>query len=115
MGIIAAALVSLNVVSLALAWGFGDITGKPHSLSRSPREAPLFYAVYAVVVALGALTVQLVKNLAGLVEIPDQARQSSFPFARFPLHLPPSGEPTGLQTSRLNCIEQAQNKAKLPY
>lgn len=51
----------------------------------------------------------------GIVEIPDQARQSSFPFARFPLHLPPSGEPTGLQTSRLNCIEQAQNKAKLPY
>ena len=32
VGIIAAALVSLNVVSLALAWGFGDVTGRPHSL-----------------------------------------------------------------------------------
>ena len=26
-------LVALNVVALALAWGFGDVTGRPHSLS----------------------------------------------------------------------------------
>ena len=66
VGIIAAALVSLNVVSLALAWGFGDVTGQPHSLHRSPREAPAFYAVYAGVIAAGALAVQFIKDLVSL-------------------------------------------------
>ncbi len=66
VGIVAAALISLNVVSLALAWGFGDVTGAAHSLHRSPREAPAFYAIYAGVILLGAATVQLVSDLVGL-------------------------------------------------
>lgn len=66
VGIIAAAFVALNVVALALAWGFGDVTGKPHSLEQSPREAPAFYGAFALVVAAGAVAVQLVPNLVAL-------------------------------------------------
>ncbi|MCQ8242041.1 Nramp family divalent metal transporter [Rhizosaccharibacter radicis] len=66
VGILSAAFVSLNVVSLALAWGFGDVTGQPHSLRKSPREAPVFYGIYALAVVGGAILVQLVRNLVAL-------------------------------------------------
>jgi Mn2+/Fe2+ NRAMP family transporter len=66
VGITAAAFVALNVVALALAWGFGDVTGKPHSLAQSPREAPAFYGAFALVVAAGAFAVQLVPSLVAL-------------------------------------------------
>ncbi|MBE7198343.1 MAG: divalent metal cation transporter [Parafilimonas terrae] len=66
VGIIAAALVALNVVALALAWGFGDVTGRPHSLEKSPREAPAFYAIFTLAVVAGAVTVQLISNLVAL-------------------------------------------------
>ncbi|MEE7503961.1 NRAMP family metal ion transporter [Methylobacterium mesophilicum] len=66
VGIIAAAFVALNVVALALAWGFGDVTGRPHSLEQSPREAPAFYGAFALAVAAGAGAVQLVPNLVAL-------------------------------------------------
>lgn len=66
VGIIAAAFVALNVVALALAWGFGDVTGRPHSLEQSPREAPAFYGTFALVVVAGAAAVQLVPNLVAL-------------------------------------------------
>ena len=66
VGIIAAAFVALNVVALALAWGFGDVTRRPHSLEKSPREAPAFYAIFVGAVVAGAITVQLVTNLVSL-------------------------------------------------
>jgi Mn2+/Fe2+ NRAMP family transporter len=66
VGIIAAAFVALNVVALALAWGFGDVTGRPHSLEQSPREAPAFYGAFALAVAAGAVAVQLVPDLVAL-------------------------------------------------
>ena len=66
VGIVAAAFVALNVVALALAWGFGDVTGRPHSLEQSPREAPAFYGAFALAVAAGAGAVQLVPNLVAL-------------------------------------------------
>ena len=66
VGIIAAAFVALNVVALALAWGFGDVTGRPHSLDQSPREAPAFYGAFTLVVVAGAGAVQLVPNLVTL-------------------------------------------------
>jgi len=66
VGIIAAAFVALNVVALALAWGFGDVTGRPHSLEKSPREAPAFYAIFTLAVVTGAITVQLISNLVAL-------------------------------------------------
>jgi Mn2+/Fe2+ NRAMP family transporter len=66
VGVTAAALVSLNVVSLALAWGLGDVTGAKSSLRSAPSRAPLFYGVYTAVVLTGALLVQLVHNLVAL-------------------------------------------------
>ncbi|KST58519.1 NRAMP family metal ion transporter [Methylobacterium sp. GXS13] len=66
VGIVAAAFVALNVVALALAWGFGDVTGRPHSLEQSPREAPVFYGAFALVVVAGAVAVELVTNLVAL-------------------------------------------------
>jgi Mn2+/Fe2+ NRAMP family transporter len=66
VGIIAAAFVSLNVVSLALAWGFGDVTGARHSLRTRPSEAPLFYGVYTLAVLAGAAAVELVSDLVAL-------------------------------------------------
>lgn len=66
VGIIAAAFVALTVVSLALAWGFGDVTGVKHSLGDRPRDAPAFYAVFGVAVVAGAIAVQLVPDLVAL-------------------------------------------------
>ncbi len=66
VGIIAAAFVSLTVVSLALAWGFGDVTGVKHSLGDRPKNAPAFYAVFAVTVVAGATAVELVPDLIAL-------------------------------------------------
>lgn len=66
IGIIAAAFIALNVVALALAWGFGDVTRRPHSLEKSPREAPAFYAILTLAVVAGAVAVQLVSNLVTL-------------------------------------------------
>ena len=66
VGIVAAAFVALNVVALALAWGFGDVTGTPHALGQTPREAPWFYGVFTLAVVAGAVAVQLVPNLVAL-------------------------------------------------
>ncbi|WP_246686371.1 MULTISPECIES: divalent metal cation transporter [unclassified Methylobacterium] len=66
VGIIAAAFVALNVVALSLAWGFGDLTGRAHSLTLSPRQAPAFYGAFTLVVVAGAIGVQLVPNLVAL-------------------------------------------------
>jgi len=66
VGIVAAAFVALNVVALALAWGFGDLTGRKHSLEQSPREAPTFYGAFTLAVVAGAVAVQFVPNLIAL-------------------------------------------------
>ncbi len=66
VGIIAAAFVALVVVSLALAWGFGDVTGTRHSLRAGVREAPLFYGVFALALAGGAAAVEMVSDLVAL-------------------------------------------------
>ncbi|MBU6297769.1 MAG: divalent metal cation transporter [Alphaproteobacteria bacterium] len=66
LGTIGAALVAAIVVSLASAWGFGEIAGYKRSLEYHPSEAPLFYSVYTVAVIGGAVTVGLVPNLVTL-------------------------------------------------
>ncbi|MGI4977557.1 MAG: NRAMP family divalent metal transporter [Janthinobacterium lividum] len=65
-GIVAAALVSAIVVSLALAWSFGDIMERKSSLEDSPRDAPAFYAAFTFAVVAGAVAVQFVDNLVAL-------------------------------------------------
>lgn len=65
-GTIGAALVAAIVVSLASAWGFGEVTGYRHSLEHHPLEAPWFYGIYAVAVIGGAVIVDLVPDLVAL-------------------------------------------------
>jgi NRAMP (natural resistance-associated macrophage protein)-like metal ion transporter len=65
-GTIGAAMVAAIVVSLASAWGFGEVTGYRHSLEHHPLEAPWFYGIYAVAVIGGAVVVDLVPNLVAL-------------------------------------------------
>ena len=66
MGIIGAAMVAAIVVSLASAWGFGEVAGYQHSLEQHPFEAPWFYAVYTAAVVGGAVVVAVVPNLVTL-------------------------------------------------
>ena len=65
-GILGAAFVAAIVVSLATAWGLGEVTGYHHSLQRSPRQAPWFYVVYSLMVVGGALVVAKVPSLVTL-------------------------------------------------
>jgi NRAMP (natural resistance-associated macrophage protein)-like metal ion transporter len=66
LGTMGAAMVAAIVVSLAAAWGFGEVTGYKRSLEHHPAEAPWFYGVFTAVVLLGALLVGLVPNLVAL-------------------------------------------------
>jgi len=66
LGTIGAGMVAAIVVSLASAWGFGEVTGYRHSLEHHPLEAPWFYGIYALAVIGGAITVDLVPNLVAL-------------------------------------------------
>jgi Mn2+/Fe2+ NRAMP family transporter len=66
LGIVGAGMVAAIVVSLALAWGFGEVMGYQHSLERRPWEAPWFYLVYSAGVIGGAILVATVPNLVSL-------------------------------------------------
>jgi len=57
VGVIGAALVASIVVSLAAAWGFGELLGIKRSLNMRFKEAPWFYIVFALGVILAALLV----------------------------------------------------------
>jgi len=65
-GVLGAAFVAAIVVSLATAWGLGEVTGYHHSLQRKPTKAPWFYIVYSVMVVGGALVVANVPSLVSL-------------------------------------------------
>jgi NRAMP (natural resistance-associated macrophage protein)-like metal ion transporter len=65
-GIVGAGLVASIVVSLAFAWGLGEVTGYRRSLELHPLQARWFYGVYAVCVAGGAAIVALWPNLVAL-------------------------------------------------
>ena len=65
-GTIGAGLVAAIVVSLASAWGFGEVTGYRHSLEHRPLEAPWFYGIYALAVIGGAVIVDLAPDLVAL-------------------------------------------------
>jgi Mn2+/Fe2+ NRAMP family transporter len=66
LGVLGAAMVASIVVSLALAWGLGEVTGYRHSLEMHPLEARWFYAVYAVCVVVGAGVVAVAPDLVSL-------------------------------------------------
>jgi Mn2+/Fe2+ NRAMP family transporter len=53
------AVLGAAALSMATSYAIGDVTGARHSLHRSPREAPLFYAVTTMVVVATAGVVLL--------------------------------------------------------
>jgi len=54
LGVLGAGMVASIVVSLALAWGLGEVTGYRRSLEYHPFQARWFYGVYAICVIAGA-------------------------------------------------------------
>jgi len=66
VGTLGAAMVAAIVVSLACAWGFGEVAGYRRSLEHRPLEAPWFYLMYSFAVIGGAIVVGLVPNLVAL-------------------------------------------------
>ncbi len=66
VGVLGAGLVAAIVVSLAFAWGLGEVAGYRRSLEYHPRQAPWFYAVYALCVLGGAGLVMVVPDLVSL-------------------------------------------------
>ncbi len=66
LGIIGAGMVAAIVVSLAVAWGLGEVAGYKHSLAHRPREAPWFYTTYTLGLIVGGLVVVSRANLVKL-------------------------------------------------
>ena len=66
LGMVGAAMVAAVVVSLAMAWGLGEVSGYRHSLEYHPLEAPWFYAAYTIALVLSGLLVISGINLVAL-------------------------------------------------
>ena len=66
LGMLGAALISTIVVSLAAAWGLGELMGYQRSLQNKPKEAPWFYCVYTVALIFGGILVASNINLVKL-------------------------------------------------
>ena len=66
LGILGAAMVAAIVVTLALAWGVGEVAGYKHSLELRPTDARWFYGIYTVGVVGCAVLVALWPNLVAL-------------------------------------------------
>lgn len=49
-----AAVLGATTISLASAWAWGEVKGWPHSLQLKPRQAPGFYGLYLLCIALAA-------------------------------------------------------------
>ncbi|AEW04355.1 metal ion transporter, NRAMP family [Sulfobacillus acidophilus DSM 10332] len=66
LGMLGASIIAALVVSVAGAWGLGEVFGFSHSLNHSFREAPWFYAVYSFAHIAGAVLVIFSRNLVSL-------------------------------------------------
>jgi Mn2+/Fe2+ NRAMP family transporter len=66
LGILGAGMVAAIVVSLAAAWGIGEVAGYERSLEYRAWEAPWFYGLYAAGVVGGALVVAVMPDLVTL-------------------------------------------------
>lgn len=66
LGVLGAGMVAAIVVSLAFAWGLGEVAGYRRSLELHPLEARWFYAVYALCVITGAAMVGAWPDLVSL-------------------------------------------------
>ena len=66
MGMVGASLVAAIVVSLATAWGLGEVSGYKRSLEHHPTKAPWFYIIYTVMLIAGAIMAISGVNLVNL-------------------------------------------------
>jgi len=66
LGMTGAALVATIVVTLTAARTLGEVLGVKHSLEHSPSEAPWFYGIYTVSLAVSGLFVASDVNLVSL-------------------------------------------------
>ncbi|WDM02868.1 divalent metal cation transporter [Alicyclobacillus cycloheptanicus] len=66
LGMLGASFVAALVVSLAGAWGIGEVVGFPHSVNNKVREAKWFYVVYTLAHIGGAALVFSGINLVNL-------------------------------------------------
>ncbi len=66
LGMVGASLVAAIVVSLATAWGLGEVSGYKRSLEHNPHEAPWFYIIYTAMLVIGGATVVSGINLIDL-------------------------------------------------
>ena len=66
LGMLGASFVAALVVSLAGAWGIGEVTGIRHSLNTKWKDAKAFYTVYSLAHIGGALLVFSGLNLINL-------------------------------------------------
>ena len=57
LGMVGASLVAAIVVSLATAWGLGEVSGYKRSLEHQPRQAPWFYLIYTGMLVIGGAVV----------------------------------------------------------
>ena len=66
LGLSGGALVATIVVCLTSAWSIGEILGLRHSLEHHPREAPIFYASFLLMLVVGGALVASGVNLVRL-------------------------------------------------
>ncbi len=66
LGMVGASLVAAIVVSLATAWGLGEVSGYKRSLEHQPRKAPWFYVVYTAMLIIGGVMALSGINLVNL-------------------------------------------------
>ncbi len=67
IALIDASIIGAAAVSLSTAYAIGDVLSLRHSLHRKPREAKVFYGVYAVLIALAASLVLIPNAPLGLI------------------------------------------------
>ncbi len=66
LAMLGASFVAALVVSLAGAWGIGEVVGFRHSVDHTVKEAKGFYSIYALAHIAGALLVVVSINLVSL-------------------------------------------------
>jgi hypothetical protein len=64
--VLGAAMVAAIVVSLALAWGLGEVTAHRHALERHPFRTRWFCGLYALLVGASAVGVGVWPDLVSL-------------------------------------------------
>jgi Mn2+/Fe2+ NRAMP family transporter len=62
-----ASLIGANTVGLSTTYALGDTLGKPHSLHWKVTEAPLFYGIYAALLAVSAAIAFSPDHVLGLI------------------------------------------------